>query len=267
MPNKRAKARSSVDTAKLTESSPLSSSTRARRRTSSDKSAQDQRPKISGVAFSNSTVTKSPSVQRFLTRKGLRKVERVTFQNYEVLVVGKGELKTTAKLLKSLVLRKHIATDAWLLQSAKEDAILDPSRFGHKEVDMEADRSKLFEDTTIVATPALRKEYGTGWKDMEELAKLAGARSLLSKPLRSVNADDEHLLILGLEWEDLDAISFIEYGKPVYTKELFTSSILYGHLRFDEDQYKVRLRPSQTNGGIKANPKSKPRAKAKGKSR
>lgn len=59
----------------------------------------------------------------------------------------------------------------------------------------------------------------------------------------------DELIVLGLEREDLEAISFMNIDQTAYTKDLFTSSILDGKVHVDDERYKIVSRMSQTRKG------------------
>ena len=116
-----------------------------------------------------------------------------------------------------------------------------------QDVDQDVDRTIIFKNQTILVTPALKKSYGKGWKDIQELAKNTGAK-VMSKTIDQVGSDDQ-LIILGLESKDKDVSEYLDRGQTVYTKELFTSTILDGELDLADDQHKIVPGPSQAKKG------------------
>lgn len=208
------------------------------------------------VAFSNSSVTDIISVKKFFSKKSLKQVDKLTNKNYDILVVGTGEMKKTSKLLKSLLLRKPIATEAWLLQSEKAGRLLDPSDFNPADLDADTPRDTLLSGKHVVITEQLKTEYGSGYREVAELAKLAGAESVTSKPTRGCKSEPDESIVLGLEKEDLEARNFFEHGYICYTKDLLSTSILRGELRLDDDEFKMKMSSSQAK---------KARSKPKGK--
>lgn len=197
------------------------------------------------LAFSNSSVLDVISVKKFFTQKSLKQVDKPTNTSYDALVVGRGEVKKTSKLLKTLLLRKPIATDAWLVQSQKAGSLLDPATFKPEDLDAAIPRDKLLSGKHIIITVPLKNDYGRGYSEVAELAKLAGAENVISKPKRDCKSKPEDTIVLGLEKEDLEARNFFEHGFTCFTKDMLSSSILRGELDLDADEFKIKMSPSQ----------------------
>lgn len=56
------------------------------------------------VAVSSSAVVENAPVKKFIAGKNSKLIEKITTNNYDVLIIGEGDIKTTSKILKSLVL-------------------------------------------------------------------------------------------------------------------------------------------------------------------
>lgn len=247
-------------TPKRLSSNPKSSATPAKKRLN-DSADSDVSPegigtaedpwKCSKLLFSNSSMPSKPSILKFFRQHGLEEVKTVTPKgNWDILVVGEGDIKKTPKLLMSLVLQKIITSDKWMVHSAQKGKITDPALFEPPDLDIRRDRRKLFKGRHIFVTRALKKEYGTGFKDIQAVVKLAGAESVVSKVLRS--SDDitkgigKDVVVLALERDDLESISLMDHGVTCYTKDLLSTSILRGELELGDDEFRIAPLPSQS---------------------
>lgn len=200
---------------------------------------------------------------RFLKKQGVKTVNNVTMTGCDAICIGTaaGTLVKSAKLLLGLALGKTIVSDTWVTKSLQAQSLLDPSRFppvnapkewewGNKEADvnkvLEADRAELFQDKVLFITPALKKEYGNGYGDIEKVAKAAGANRLISKSARDYS-HNENTIILASENGDLEAmtLSGADKGYRCYTKDLLSFSILRGILDLENDEFKLEPRGSQ----------------------
>lgn len=198
------------------------------------------------IAFSNSSSTTRPTVMTFFASCGMEEIDRVTpGGGWDVLVVGDGDVKKTSKLLLSLLLEKTITTDSWLSKSASVGKVLDPAAYTPPDLELEIDRRQLFKGKTIFVTPSLKKDYGSsGFKEVQDLARLAGAEAMVSKTPRTPK-DVEGMVVLGLGKDDLDSIGLMDKGVECYSRELLSTSILRGSLDLGDDEFKLVRRPSQ----------------------
>jgi hypothetical protein len=90
----------------------------------------------------------------------------------------------------------------------------------------------------LYITPALKKAYGAGYKEIAELAKLLGAKKVVSKPAKGLKPD--MCIVMGLETEDEDALFLFEEGSTVYNKEILPMMILRRRLELDRGEFEIQ---------------------------
>jgi hypothetical protein len=196
------------------------------------------------VAFSSSGFTELPQQMKML--KTVITVSSTFNKKVNILCIG-GELKKTPKILSAVALGKLIVSESWAKACAKEKTLLDPQNYLARDEDKEnewnvpatwsagdASCADLFKGYTIYVTPSLKKDYGSGYKDIEDLAKLVGVKKIVSKSSREAPDKDEKTVLLGLACGDLDAVALHDKGRKVYEKDFLPMSILRGVLCFDE---------------------------------
>lgn len=211
------------------------------------------------VIFSNSTIPQKPSIMKFFTSQGGKSIKNPTLE-FDFLVIGNGELKKTSKLLMAIALGKHIATDAWIAQSAKAGKMLESSDFTPSDAEREdgwgitiadimgKDRRRLFDGKTILVTTALKKEYGAGYSDIEELAQTVGVKAVV-KYTRDAKAESD-TIVLARERDDLDAVALMGQGTACYSRDLLSISIMRGTLDLECDEFRI-VPPSSGGTGKK----------------
>ena len=211
------------------------------------------------AVFSNSTIPNRPHIMRFFSVQGGKEVNKITENGYDILVVGDNHLKKTSKLLLSIALGKPIVTDAWVIQSSKAEKLLDtdpfvpddPEReeewgFTLREANSRNNRRSLFSGKILYFTPALKKEYGSSFKEIEGLMKVVGADHVISKPPRELDEDDgPNIIAVGLEHGDLDVVGLLEHKRTCFNKDLLSLSILRGKLDLESDEFRIVLSGSQ----------------------
>jgi len=211
------------------------------------------------AVFSNSTIPNRPHIMRFFSAQGGKEVNKITENGYDILVVGDNHLKKTSKLLLSIALGKSIVTDAWVIQSSKAEKLLDtdpfvpddPEReeewgFTLREATSRNNRRSLFSGKTLYFTPALKKEYGSSFKEIEGLMKVVGADHVVSKPPRDLDEDGgPNIIAVGLEHGDLDVVGLLEHKRTCFNKDLLSLSILRGKLDLESDEFRIVLSGSQ----------------------
>lgn len=171
----------------------------------------------------------------------------VTFnKKTDILCIG-GGLKKTPKLLSAVALGKAIVSEEWAKQCAKQKRLLTVEDFLARDDDKEKEwnvpgtwsgggesRADLMKGYTLYITPSLKKEYGDGYKNIEELAKLVGVKKVISKPSREAPEDEKSTILLGLHCGDLDAVALHDKDRKVYEKDFLPMSILRGELCLDD---------------------------------
>ena len=185
------------------------------------------------ILFSNTEVDTRPGLMRFLREQKASKSNSSSDDDSNFLCIGQGELKTTAKLLMSLVLNKDIVTDKWVTDSSKKGYLLKTkdylptSLFATKYLD----RSGLFKDKVVYFTQAVKKLYGRGFADIQSVLKHAGVQEVAVKSAREITDDLDPLstIIVGLETKDNDVPILL--GKhTVFKKEFISASIMEAQL-------------------------------------
>lgn len=199
-------------------------------------------PKI--LLSSESAVQKNPAVKKWLKKMGAAIIDNVPSRGtYFVCVVTKEHSLKSAKVLHSLAMGRLVVTDDWLTDSKTAGEILDPTKFVHKalEENITHNRRRIFSGKRLFFTSPLVSNYKDGWSDIQEVAKEAGAIEVDKVPFNKPTylRDYNNVVLFGGEKADNDVSRLIsEHGRTVYSKELFTHSILSGELVLD-DEFKL----------------------------
>ena len=199
------------------------------------------RPPPRVIFSSNSTVDERVNLMAFFTRQGGKQVKAV--KDCTILCVGPGELKKTGKLLLAVASGKDIVRDKWLIDSSKCRRLLDPKPYFAEDQERELEwgttladatargkaGTKPFADLTIYFTPALKKELGTGFTELKEVAILAGAVAVHARLPPKGAVPKTNILVLASS-RDRDATTLTEAGWTCYTKDVISMSVLQGAL-------------------------------------
>ncbi|EKG20361.1 BRCT domain-containing protein [Macrophomina phaseolina MS6] len=176
------------------------------------------------VACSNTDMAERSGFPSFLRKAEVHIAEKVTEKGCDIVCIGisHGTYVKSAKLLLGLALGKQIVSEQWLLESRKAGKLLATSdfppmrapeewRWGHTKEDvnevLSLDRSKLFKGKVLFITPALKKEYGSGYSELERIAKAAGGKVMSKSAGEYKNRGDT--VILALEKNDPDSITLM----------------------------------------------------------
>lgn len=243
-------------------SAELSPSTRSRSATEDQETSATlySGPPPSVLFSSNTTVDNKPHLMGFLNHQGGRKVDAV--KDCNILCVGPGELRKTGKLLLAVALGKDVIKDKWLIDSARQGRLLPPTSYLAEDPDRETEWGVKLEDSvargklgvkpfagwTIYFTPTLKKELGSGFLELKELALLVGANAVHPKIPNGAEHSPK-TLVLASE-HDKDASLLEEAGWTCYSKDVISLSILRG--RFDHESGEFQIQPSssrQSSGG------------------
>lgn len=212
------------------------------------------------VVFSNSTIPQRAGLMKFFRNQGGSVVDAVS-DSCNFLCVGAGELKKTGKLLLSVALGKRVVTDKWIIESAKVKYLLDPTPFLPQDSTHEKEwgfslseavgkgRRQLLAGTALYFTPALRKEYGQGFAEIESVARASGCQKIISKPARDI--ENTECVILALEHGDNDAVTLLEKGRSCYSKDLLSIGVLRGRLDLDGEEFRIVASTSQAKKAAK----------------
>jgi len=204
------------------------------------------------ILFSNTDVDTRVALTKFLTANNASRSDRITRTGANFLCVGKGELKTTAKLLTSLVYKRQIVVDSWILDSHKAGYLLQTENYVPEALSssINADRTKIFSGHIVYFTQALRKGYETGFTDIQKVLNDAGVEETAVKSARDI-PDKSQALILGLESRDIDAVSLLDRGFTVYKKELISASIMEAKLLKGDEE--LLIKPKDKGAGKTSN--------------
>ncbi|GAB7340324.1 hypothetical protein MBLNU457_6776t1 [Dothideomycetes sp. NU457] len=189
------------------------------------------------ILFSQTDVNERAVMKQFLKTQNAIQSNTLDKKVSNFLCVGPGELKTTPKLLISLIYRNEIVTESWVTDSQKAGHLLQTTDYlpdALEATNFDVDRSILFKGQNICFTPALKKFYGERFKEMEIVVKAAGADNVGSKPAKDIIKPGYEAIAIGLETGDSDVLALQGNNWTVYKKDFISSSILAGELQIDD---------------------------------
>ena len=230
---------------------------RSGRRESNIRRSSTPEQKIVRAAFSHAPVKDQPQKMKDFKKYIGEITDSHMPGDFDVLVVGSSALKKTPKLLIAVATGKPVVTDEWVKESVTAKKLLPMDRFfpkpqmqwGYYPADRSSRRS-LFEGKTLHVTPALKRFWEHDYRDIEILAKAMGAKDLVSKTTRGLNANSD-TVVLGLEKDDIDCASFVDKGNTCYTRDLLPYSALRGLVEWSSEEFQVQ--PTATPTGQKKN--------------
>ncbi|KAI9665311.1 MAG: hypothetical protein M1831_001748 [Alyxoria varia] len=197
---------------------------------------------IRNLAVSSTNIlqsSKNPSVREFLSEEKLEVLDYPT-QAFDILVVGKGAVKKTAKLLLAVANATPVVTEDWLVDCAEGGCKLPYTAYVPDAADVEegwglkledvpvTDRSKLLQGKSVVFTPALRRHLGESYRMMEAVCSAVGAEGVACKGARGVQVDCPDEVVLGVERGDTDARRMVARGKRCFSLEWLCMGVLRG---------------------------------------
>lgn len=203
------------------------------------------------VLFSNSTLPNLPKIMNAAKSMGVEVIEKAESGTFDVLAVGKGELKKTSKLLLAVALGKPVVFDEWLSKSVKAKKLLATSKFAVHDAKRQkewgydptnvSDRGDLLQGMTIHVTPALKELWGTtAFSDVTTLAKALGAKTVVVGKYKRAKEGDIRAIALGLESGDGDCNTLLSKGETCYNRDLITISVLRGTLDLDSEEFVIK---------------------------
>jgi hypothetical protein len=213
------------------------------------------------VVFSSSGFQELP--QMLKNFKTIATVSTSITSKTDFLCIGKGGVKKTPKLLSAVALGKPVLSDDWARESAKAKKLLDPNDYLAHDADHEEEwklsedwaagqaRTGLLNDYAVYITQALKKDYGVSYKDIEELAKILGAKDVSSGSARGAGDADE-TIVLGLQHGDPDAVALHNQGRTCYDKDFLPMAILRGKLCLNEFKIVPAETPAKKGGKRKS---------------
>jgi hypothetical protein len=170
-------------------------------------------------------------------------------------------IKKTQKILKAVALGKPVVGQKWVTSSTKE--LADPRGFILRDAETEREwrlphdwstgngRDGLFGGRAIYVTPALKSSYGASFKDIVDIGKAIGSKVFSSPAKKLVTEDTNVHILLGLDANDADAITLLDAGITVYSKEMLPMAILRGHVDIPNTEWCIRFAPSEPKTATK----------------
>ncbi|KAL9082655.1 MAG: hypothetical protein Q9159_006263 [Coniocarpon cinnabarinum] len=211
------------------------------------------------VLLSNTTLAeRGPMLDKF-KKLGSSISQSQSPDAFDVLVIGAGEIKKTAKLLTAVATAKPVVYDSWVTDSVKASRVLaldkyfpaNQSQWGYNPSKI-FPRSDLLAGKTVHVTPALKRQWGEAmFREFDILARAIGVDAMLSKTTRGLR-DDANTLVLGLEKDDGDCAALLDRGQTCYSRDLLVFSVLRGRLDLESDEFRVLPATSQDQGRKKA---------------
>ncbi|KAG8526927.1 uncharacterized protein KY384_008356 [Bacidia gigantensis] len=202
------------------------------------------------VFASTSAVGESSNFRKFLNKQKVRISTSV--QECTALIVGKGEIKKTAKMLMAIQLGKQIIHDAWATESAKAGRLLDMAAYQAadplREVEWGVNLKeavkrgregvRAMDGYDIVFTPAVKKEVGNGFKDLKELASMAGASSISNTLPKTSYAKTSPTIVIATSDHD-PALKKLNGTWKGFSRDIISMSVLRGILDTESDEFLV----------------------------
>ena len=239
-------------------------STRSAARESLD-SSQSLTGAMKVVFASSVSVDKSKVIMKFLLAHGIRQVKNVA--EADILCVGKNtELKRTHNLISAVASGKRVITDSWVIDSAKQDELLDLKDYEAKDPRREAEwgttlsdavergrqGAKVLSDWTVCFTSNAKTKLGKGFSELKEICLQAGATTVQSSTPKSRPQKPISTLVIAVE-DDKELDTLHANGWQPYVKDIITYSILRGDLDVDSDEFSIRNKKSTppSTGGKK----------------
>ncbi|KAL1798906.1 hypothetical protein ACET3X_002943 [Alternaria dauci] len=197
------------------------------------------------VACSNSTITKTSQVVKFLKKHGGVYVESLA-DGFNLLCVRDGDLQKTTKVLYAIACGIPIVTDQWLYESASAKRLLAVSAFKPSTPKQEEQwKLKLddvlgqpqhpFLDYDIHFTRCLKAKYAS-FPEIELVSKAAGAKDVF---IGTAKMKKTGSIVFADDGDDAEAQRLMKDGVTCYTKDFFTFSILRGVLNLESDEFKI----------------------------
>ncbi len=206
------------------------------------------------VFFASSTsMDKTSKRLNFLEKQGVIKVSSV--KDCGFLCVGKGDLKKTCNLVLAVISGKQVINDDWVLQSIAKGELLDPMDFLARDASKEAEWGidlaeaiergkqgvKPFSEFSLYFTSAAKKDLGTGFAELKDIALHAGAKLVqASLPRKSGQLADKSKMIIIAVQDDGDLSALEEGGWRCFGKDMVTLSVLRGAVDIDSDEFLIR---------------------------
>ncbi|KAF2759147.1 hypothetical protein EJ05DRAFT_334641 [Pseudovirgaria hyperparasitica] len=212
------------------------------------------------VAFSSSSkILRTSAHRKFLTSVKCKVIDNALDEDFDIFCVGNDGLKKTGQLLMSVALGRHLVTDHWVTESSKTGYLLAAEHFlpsdpehedewGMRIADIAGDcRTELFADIIVYITPAAKKAYGAGFKEIEKVLRTAGAKEVVSGSHRDLDEETKYCVIVN-EKSDYDASALQQAGHNLYSKDIISLSILRGHLDLTSAEFRIEVESAKKGG-------------------
>lgn len=199
---------------------------------------------VPSILLSNDSPHRKGATASFLKSHNAPIIDDVKSRRAHFVCVLKGDkLTTTAKVLRSIALGKLVVTANWITESKEAKKLLDPDDFVHPELKptINKDRHAIFQNTNLFFTKTLANSFGQAWKDIQALAKDAGANHVEEGDSGSFGVFQKgkiDVICFGQKGKDADVGRLQKQARvKVYDKELLIRSVLKGELDLDGEEY------------------------------
>lgn len=234
------------------EDPPSSSSLHHRRRSSKEASppvAKATAKEIKVLFGSTTDIFDSEAYKTPMTKAGIRRVLSVSECDY--LCVGKGELKKTAKVISAIASGKPIVTEDWAKECATVRRLLEPAPYlashpRHKKewgitlaeaIELGKQGLKPLADYLVLITPALKKQLGSAFEEVKQIAEIGGATKVTARPPTS--RDQQSTTLVVATDDDPRLVQLLQDRWRCYTKDLITMSVLRSALDLESDEFLI----------------------------
>ncbi|KAL8910467.1 MAG: hypothetical protein Q9171_004218 [Xanthocarpia ochracea] len=230
---------------------PPSSNTSSRSTRQVQRGQGSSQEQVTRVVYASSTsVGESTAYAKFLRQHNVKQVKNMS--DCDVLCTGKGELKRTSKLLLAILRGTEVVTDQWVIQSVKQNRLLDTTRFVPEDSKREHEwgtslsdaikrgrkRLKPFEGWTINFTPSAKTELGKSWSELKEICLVAGATAVQAIIPRKSPAETDATVVIAAS-NEADQATLEARGWRCFSKDIITFSALRGGIDVHSDEFFV----------------------------
>ena len=230
---------------------PPSSNTSSRSTRQVQRGQGSSQEQVTRVVYASSTsVGESTAYAKFLRQHNVKQVKNMS--DCDVLCTGKGELKRTSKLLLAILRGTEVVTDQWVIQSVKQNRLLDTARFRPEDSKREhewgtslsdaikrgRERLKPFEGWTINFTPSAKTELGKSWSELKEICLVAGATAVQAIIPRKSTAETDATIVIAAS-NEADQATLEARGWRCFSKDIITFSALRGGIDLHSDEFLV----------------------------
>lgn len=216
----------------------------------------------------SSSVYQNPKLMKFLMSKGVSKVKSV--KDCDILCVSSGQLKKTSNLVLAVLYGKQIINDEWAQDSNARGQLQDIHDYLARDPEREAEwginlseaiqrgknNVKPLEGYIVYFTEAAKKELGSGYSELKEIALLAGSKAIRLGFSQKITMDGGHqdpMIVIASQNEDLDHLIGLQKKKKkekeeeeegegfsgCFSKDIITLSALRGVLDTQSEEFLI----------------------------